>query len=81
MKRPRAISSVHESIRNRTISDRNITGFERLEVSHHQKKIVSDFCSRVFTDMVNAGSTFQEALIAIYMSGVDHALTKVNQDK
>lgn len=30
----------------------------------------------IFTDMTNAGSTFQQALAAIYVSGLQHAIER-----
>ena len=51
---------------------------ERMTVSHEQFAALQGVASDIFTDCCNAGVPFQEALAAIYLSGLQHGreLTK-----
>lgn len=45
-----------------------------MAVSPEQRDAVERVALETFTDMVNSGHTFQQALGTIYMSGMVHAL-------
>jgi len=42
-------------------------------MTHEQIAALQDMALSIFTDTVNAGHTFQAALSAIYLSGMQHA--------
>lgn len=48
---------------------------ERVYLEREQSEAVERTALGVFSDCVNIGLTFQEALSAVYLSGVDHALS------
>jgi len=43
-------------------------------VTHEQGEALERIALGIFTDMTNAGATFQESLAAIYLSGLSHAI-------
>lgn len=52
---------------------------ERIECTPDQAAAMDRIALGIFTDMVNAGATFQEALSAIYVSGLSHAVAVEQQ--
>lgn len=43
-------------------------------VTYEQGEALERIALGIFTDMTNAGATFQESLAAIYLSGLHHAV-------
>lgn len=50
-----------------------------MDVTPEQREACERVAVETFTDMVNAGQTFQAALAAIYVSGMVHALEGIGQ--
>lgn len=48
---------------------------ERMAVTEEQAEAIDRTALGVFSDCVNGGLTFQEALAAVYLSGVNHAIS------
>lgn len=61
----------HRAARGRRISAR---GMSHMLVQPQHLALIEKISLEIFEDMVNAGHTFQEALSAIYFSGVRHTL-------
>lgn len=49
-------------------------GFGVMPVTDEQREMLERLAVEIFTDMTNAGHTFQAALLAVYFSGVQHAV-------
>lgn len=64
------LSPINSSAPLGGIKPRDMTA---LRLSGNQKRFVQEVALGVFADMTNAGKTFQDALAAIYLSGVVHA--------
>lgn len=47
---------------------------QRSNLPPEHREFLEDLALGIFTDMVNAGATFQQALTAIYVSGMQNAL-------
>ena len=50
-------------------------GLTHIEVSQEQVEALESVALDVFTDMTNSGATLQASLAAVYMTGIQHALT------
>lgn len=46
-------------------------GMTSLTVDHETKAAVTNIACSIFTDAVNNGNTLQDALLAVYLSGLD----------
>jgi hypothetical protein len=46
----------------------------RLPVSHDQAAALTEMTLEIFADVCNSGRTFQEALTALYLSGLQHGM-------
>lgn len=53
---------------------------DRIYLETEQSEAVERTALGVFSDCVNIGLTFQEALSAVYLSGVDHALSACQEE-
>ena len=70
-----SLRPMHPSvIKKRTVYTGSIrpNGMEKLVVTSEQREVVEKVALEIFTDMINAGATFQETLAAIYVSGAKH---------
>lgn len=47
---------------------------QRSNLPPEHREFLEEMALGIFTDMVNAGSTFQQALSAIYVSGMQNAI-------
>lgn len=47
---------------------------DRISVTDVQRETFERIALAIFTDMTNAGCTFQQALATIYLSGIQHAV-------
>lgn len=66
----KTLNPIHSSVmKKRTIRPHDM---ERIAVTTEQRETVERVALGIFTDMINAGATFQETLAAIYISGAKH---------
>lgn len=49
-----------------------------MAVTEEQAAAIDRTALGVFSDCVNVGLTFQEALAAVYLTGADHAISATN---
>ena len=61
----------HTSMRDRWRTPRGMT---RTTMPEDQREFLDNYAISIFTDCVNAGHTFQAALSAIYLSGLQNGL-------
>lgn len=66
-----AIEVLHSSMRGRS---RAPIGFGSQEMPHEHHDALQRIALSTFTDMINNGNTFQDAIAAVYYSGIVHAL-------
>lgn len=72
------LSPLHRSIRgerNKFMPRFRPQNMERIGVTEEQRLAMEQVALDIFTDMTNAGCSLQETLSAIYMSGIQHALS------
>lgn len=50
-------------------------GMDKLDITPDQGTAGQRIAMSIFTDMVNAGQTFQQAIAAVYFSGLSHAVS------
>ena len=43
-----------------------------VELPNEIKLAATEMALSIFTDCVNTGKTFQDAILAVYLSGIDH---------
>ncbi|KRG69151.1 hypothetical protein [Pseudoxanthomonas dokdonensis] len=65
------IHPLHSSVARERLH--RIHGMDRMIMTEEQREVIEDLSLSIFTDMVNTGQTFQAALSAIYLSGLQHA--------
>ncbi len=76
MNAPRSVvQTPHFSVVGLRINPRNM---QRLPCTHDQSAALMNVALEMFADVCNSGHTFQEALVAVYLSGLNHGaeLTK-----
>ena len=49
-----------------------VYGMSRIRLNEEQREFAEGLALSIFTEMTNAGHTFQSALCAIYLSGLKH---------
>ena len=49
-------------------------GLDRVVIGREMKESLGEVAVEVFTVASNAGQTFQEALLAVYLTGMENAL-------
>jgi hypothetical protein len=64
-----ALHPVHWSLRG---LQRQPRGLERMTVPSEIKDGLVNIALSIFTDMSNSGQPFQDALLAVYLSGIEH---------
>lgn len=69
----KALQSLHSSRMRRHPVIRPL-GMTRSNLPPEHREFLEDLSLGIFTDMVNAGATFQQALSAIYVSGMQNAI-------
>ncbi len=74
-----AIGPVHHSVAGQRILPRNM---ERLGMDREHYESGINIALSIFADCTNVGVSFQDALLAIYISGLNHgaAITKENSN-
>jgi len=58
-----------------TYSSRRPYNMDKCECSREYIQLIDKISLGIFTDMANAGRSFSECLSAIYLSGVQHAVS------
>lgn len=53
-------------------------GMTRTRLTEEQAYFLDRFALSIFTDCVNAGRTFQEAITAVYLSGMENGIAAIN---
>lgn len=54
---------------------------DRTNITREQNEAAQRISLSIFTDMSNAAFSFREALAAIYLSGIQHAISVMNERK
>ena len=67
---------VHHSIRGLRRTPRNM---DRMPMSWDQRDTFTRIAIDIFTDCSNVGVGFQDALLAIYLSGLQHGSSIANE--
>lgn len=76
---------MHWSVADRLARARGVRprpqGMSAMPISSEQRMCVEGIALSIFTDMTNAGATLQETLAAIYLSGLDHAQSVIEEPR
>ena len=75
----RSISPLHPSLR-RFIPRAAPAGMATLSMSNEQHAGLTQIAIDVFTDCVNRGLPMQDALLAVYMTGAENALSATKDE-
>ena len=76
---PRSVvHAPHFSTVGLRINPRNM---ERLPCTHDQSAALMNVALELFADVCNSGHTFQEALFAVYLSGLQHGSALAKEAK
>lgn len=75
----RSISPLHPSLR-KFIPRAAPAGMATVAMSHDQHAAVTQIAIDVFTDCVNRGLPMQDALLAVYMTGAENALSATHDE-
>lgn len=71
-----ALRPMHRSVLQRQVSARGFRvrpiGMQTIAMTDEQRQCMESIALSIFTDMTNAGATFQQALASIYLSGLQH---------
>lgn len=67
----RALYPAHHSVAGARILPRP-QGMDRVRIPHEIRATLSNVALDIFTDMSNSNRSFQDALLAIYLSGLAH---------
>lgn len=54
---------------------------KRAPIDDEVREAFEEIALEVFADMTNAGATFQQALVAIYLSGIQHAVAASSREQ
>lgn len=73
-RRPNHLHPIHASYRTIVAKGGRLTprDMDRLTMSHAQFEVLQNVALDIFVDASNAGVPFQEAIAAIYLSGLQH---------
>lgn len=73
---PTPLQPIHMRARlNMAPNRQSPSRMEKMAVTEDQAEVIDRTALGVFSDCVNAGLTFQEALAAVYLTGADHAIS------
>ncbi len=70
------IEPIHHSVQNarRSVYNRTPRKMVTQALPNDLKNQLSKIAISIFEDSVNAGATFQDAILACYLSGLDHGV-------
>lgn len=71
---------IHPSVKLTVLGKVRPHNMERLSSSWAHTEFLERTALSIFTDMVNAGQSFQSALGAIYLSGIENAMSLMKED-
>ena len=63
------IHPVHHSLRTSQKKPKNM---DRVGMSEDTHRALTSVALSIFTDAVNVGNSFQDALLSVYLSGLEH---------
>ena len=66
------IRVIHRSLLPRQI--RKPRNMERLRMDEATRETLHEVCMSIFVDCTNVGVPFQDAVLAVYLSGLEHGL-------
>lgn len=70
---PRPLRPLHSSVAREKLV--RVHQMRRQNMTEEQREFIESMALSIFTDMTNAGHSFQAALSSIYLSGVQHGAT------
>ena len=71
-----ALRAIHKSIPANGLYRAHGMTFQALDDG--SREFAQEMALSIFTDMINAGKSFQSALASIYLSGINHGLNDMN---
>lgn len=63
---------MHRSMNGSQFWRRTPVNMKAIEIPDDLKQDITTIALSIFTDCVNGGKTFQDAILAVYLSGIDH---------
>lgn len=72
MSRVEPIRPMHRSMNGSQFWSRAPVGMKAIDIPDELKQDITKIALSIFTDCVNSGKTFQDAILAVYLSGIDH---------
>jgi hypothetical protein len=78
---PTAIRPMHRSMNGSQGWARLPPKMKAVEIPSDMKMAVTEIALSIFTDCVNTGKTFQDAILAVYMSGIENGSAITNGER
>lgn len=75
------IYPMHRSMLGSQAWKRPPTGMSAMNIPDDLKHDLSIIALSVFTDCVNAGKTFQDAILAVYVTGLENGVSAGREDR
>lgn len=70
---PNPIRPVHRSMLGSQTWTRPPVNMMAMPIPHDLKYGLTEIALSIFTDTINAGKTFQDAILAVYISGIENS--------
>jgi len=75
MGKAQPIKPMHRSMAGSQVWRCTPIGMSSLTVNNDLKHDMTNIALSIFTDCVNAGKTFQDAILAVYLSGLENGVS------
>ena len=75
--KPAPLRPMHKSMRGSQFWSRTPPQMSAIQVDDETKTRATEFALSIFTDCINSGKTFQDALLAIYLSGLENGIEAI----
>ncbi len=72
MRGPEPLRPMHKSMLGSQGWRRTPVNMSCMEIDEDTKMAVTEIALSIFTDCINSGKTFQDAILAIYLSGLEN---------
>jgi hypothetical protein len=76
----RPIHPMHRSMNGSQFWTRAPARMKVVEIPDDLKMDITKIALSIFTDCVNSGKTFQDSILAVYLSGLDHGRNSGEKD-
>ena len=81
MKQPEPLWPMHKSMRGSQMWSRPPARMSVMTIDEETKTAITALALSIFTDCVNGGKTFQDTILAVYLSGLENGIKASNGDQ